>query len=126
MKYILDASATIALLQLEKGHERVLHAMVDCAISSVNLMETGTKLIDNGMTHVDAKAAIEHLQIPVIALDEELSWQATFLRNETRHKGISLADRVCLALAIREDAIAVTADRIWADLDIGCKIELIR
>ncbi|TIM70179.1 MAG: type II toxin-antitoxin system VapC family toxin, partial [Mesorhizobium sp.] len=31
-----------------------------------------------------------------------------------------------LALAIRENAIAVTADRGWGDLDIGCKIELIR
>lgn len=28
--------------------------------------------------------------------------------------------------AIRENAIALTADRIWADLDLPCKVELIR
>jgi PIN domain nuclease of toxin-antitoxin system len=48
------------------------------------------------------------------------------LRELTRRRGLSLGDRACLALAIRENAIAVTADRDWGDLDIGCKIELIR
>jgi PIN domain nuclease of toxin-antitoxin system len=37
-----------------------------------------------------------------------------------------LGDRACLALAIRKGATALTADRKWADLDVGCKIELIR
>ncbi len=126
MKYIIDASAVIAVLQLESGHERVSDALIDSAISAVNLVETGTKLIDNGLAPSQVKEAIELLELPVIELDEELSWLAINLRSKTRHKGLSLADRVCLALAIREDAIALTADKIWADLDIGCKIELIR
>ena len=32
----------------------------------------------------------------------------------------------CLALAMREGAVAVTADRAWARLYVGCEIELIR
>ncbi len=40
--------------------------------------------------------------------------------------GLSLADRACLALAIQQQATAVTANRAWARVRLGCAIELIR
>lgn len=58
--------------------------------------------------------------------DEDLALAASKLRPATRHKGLSLGDRACLALAIREGATAITTDRAWADLDVGCHIEVIR
>jgi len=36
----------------------------------------------------------------------------------TRHKGLSLADRACLALTRAVHGIAVTTDHAWADLDL--------
>jgi ribonuclease VapC len=39
---------------------------------------------------------------------------------------LSLADRACLALAQHEGLPAVTADRKWAQVDIGVDIRLIR
>ena len=44
----------------------------------------------------------------------------------TRHHGLSLGDRACLALAARIDAPAVTADRAWRDLDVRVEIVCIR
>ncbi len=64
--------------------------------------------------------------MPIAVFDGALGISAGQLRAATKHLGLSLGDRACLALAIQEDATALTADRSWADLDIGCKIELIR
>jgi PIN domain nuclease of toxin-antitoxin system len=45
----------------------------------------------------------------------------------TRAKGLSLADRACLVLALRRNEFVVTADRPWGDLpELGIEIELIR
>ena len=47
-------------------------------------------------------------------------------RNVTRAAGLSLGDRACLALAKSQGGLVLTADRVWATLDIGVEIELIR
>lgn len=48
------------------------------------------------------------------------------LRPLTKASGLSLADRACLALAKRLDIPALTADRDWADLNLGIAVQLIR
>ena len=40
--------------------------------------------------------------------------------------GLSLGDRACLALARRLDVPAVSAEHIWADLDVGIEMKLVR
>jgi PIN domain nuclease of toxin-antitoxin system len=44
----------------------------------------------------------------------------------TSTRGLSLGDRACLAVAKRLDAIAVTADRAWPELNHGVEVRLIR
>jgi len=40
---------------------------------------------------------------------------------------LSLGDRACLALAIERQAVSLTADRVWQELDIeGLEVELLR
>ena len=51
--------------------------------------------------------------------------RAAELKTKTKHLGLSLGDRSCIALAIQENAVAVTADKNWAQLDV-CAIEVIR
>ena len=58
--------------------------------------------------------------------DESLAEESVRLRSVTKSKGLSLGDRACLALAVLEKAEVLTTDRIWAELDIGCDIQVIR
>ncbi|MGH3902923.1 MAG: PIN domain-containing protein [Pseudonocardiaceae bacterium] len=44
----------------------------------------------------------------------------------TSTRGLSLGDRACLAVAKRLDAMAVTADQAWTELDHGVEVRLIR
>lgn len=126
MRVVLDASAVLALLNREAGADVVQSHLADAALSVANAIEIGSKLVDGGMSREAAWEAIELLDIELIELDIELAGLATALRRDTRHKGLSLADRACLATAIREKATAVTADRAWAGLDLPCPIEVIR
>lgn len=48
------------------------------------------------------------------------------LRSLTRHLGLSLADRACLALAADLGLPAVTTDRVWRDLELDTEIQLAR
>ncbi|ESZ17979.1 MULTISPECIES: type II toxin-antitoxin system VapC family toxin [Mesorhizobium] len=124
--YVMDSSAALAILLNEKGTDVALGFAPDAQFSSVNAAEIIAKLIDKGRSMEEAADDLASLGMPVAAFDEMMGIAAGQLRELTRHRGLSLGDRACLALAIRENAIAVTADRGWGDLDIGCKIELIR
>jgi ribonuclease VapC len=126
VRVVLDASAVLALLNREAGADVVQSHLADAALSVANAIEIGSKLVDGGMSREAAWEAIELLDIELIELDVELAGLATALRRDTRHKGLSLADRACLATAIREKATALTADRAWAGLDLPCPIEVIR
>jgi len=95
-------------------------------MSLVNAIEVGTKLMDKGLPYDRAWEALDLLDIPLVELDADLAAVAVALRPATRERGLSLADRACLALAVREGLPALTADRIWAELDLPCPVELIR
>jgi ribonuclease VapC len=40
--------------------------------------------------------------------------------------GLSLGDRACLSLAIQQKLSVLTADRVWAGLQLGLNIQMIR
>ncbi|WP_338001408.1 type II toxin-antitoxin system VapC family toxin [Aminobacter anthyllidis] len=123
---VLDASAVLAAMLHEPGADRV-HELVDkSVICAVNVTEVISKLIDKGYDEGDVREQYENLRLDVVSFDQHLALVAGHLRASTRHKGLSLGDRACLALAILTERTAVTADRKWADLDVGCKIEVIR
>ncbi|MDQ3089432.1 MAG: type II toxin-antitoxin system VapC family toxin [Acidobacteriota bacterium] len=122
---ILDASAVLAVLQNENGREKVELILEISAISRVNVTEVLTKLVERGMAVNEAEAAFNDLKLKVVEFDESQSIKAAELRPLTKHLGLSLGDRCCLALAIQENATAVTADRNWASFNL-CKVEVIR
>lgn len=126
MSYVLDASAILALAFNEPGAERVAAVLPQAVVSSVNLSEAAAKLIEKGAAPDAARLVLEAMRLEIIPLDWNLGWEAALLRQSTKAMGLSLGDRVCLALAARRNCVALTADRTWSGVSSGPKIEVIR
>ena len=123
---VLDSSALLALLRKEPGADRVAAAGRQSVVSTVNLAETATVLTDIGIPKADLRSVLSDLSLTTVPFDEEDALLAAELRPVTRAAGLSLGDRACLALAQRRKLPALTADRAWADLDLGIEVRLIR
>jgi ribonuclease VapC len=125
-EYVLDASALLALVHREPGAERVRAVLGRAAISAINLAEVVGRLSERGAAAGEIRRGLDRLRLTVLPVDEELGYAAGFLRPSTRRLGLSLGDRICLALALRLGATALTADRVWTRLATGARIELLR
>lgn len=95
-------------------------------VSAVNLAEVGARLADHGIPEPEIRKIVGAVGLEVVTFDESQAYASALLRSRTRGKGLSLGDRACLSLAIARAVPALTADRIWAELDIGVDIRLIR
>ncbi len=123
---VVDASAIIAFLVSEPFTLFNAAHLGHAVISAVNLSEVLTRLPEIGVPQEAAAAAVLRLNLRVTPFDEPQARAAARLRRLTRHAGLSLGDRACLALAERLGCPAVTADRAWAQLNIGVEVVLIR
>lgn len=126
MSVVLDTSAVLALIFDEPGRDRVAPVVGEAAISAVNLAEIVTKLVDMGYDDEDAEQVVEAFLPAVMPFDVALAIATGAMRRGTRQHGLSLGDRACLALALRESAQVLTADRAWQKLDIGVEVDVIR
>ncbi|MEQ8406519.1 MAG: type II toxin-antitoxin system VapC family toxin [Oceanicaulis sp.] len=124
--YCLDASAVLAVLLGEPSASKVELMLERACLSAVNYSEVGGKLYERGLDVRTVEASLVLFRPMVAPFDFELADAAAALRPATRHAGLSLGDRACLALARAHGAVAVTADRAWADLEIGVEINIIR
>jgi ribonuclease VapC len=124
-KVVLDASALLAFINGEAGADKVAAVLGDAVISAVNLAEAVTKLVLRSRSPEQTLAVIAEAEVPVIDFDRALAEAAGVLAVSTRTRGLSLGDRACLALARREQAVAMTADRAWDKLGIGIDVQLI-
>jgi PIN domain nuclease of toxin-antitoxin system len=123
---VLDASALLAYLFEEPGGE-VVAAIIDGAcISAVNLSEVATRVARNGLTPNEFAGDIERLNLEVVPFLADDALAAANLEPHTRRFGLSLGDRACLALGLARREPVYTADRVWAELDIGAKVLTIR
>ncbi len=129
-KVVLDASAILACLNNEPGGMEVADVAhsTPCLVVAVNLAEVLTRLIEWGLTPDEAQESVESLDLRIADFDAALARRCAELRPTTRHKGLSLGDRACLALAQRESVRVLTADRPWLDLaaPLGLDIRCIR
>ena len=125
-RFVFDSSVVLAIIGEERGSEEFAEFASVALISAVNYIEVVTKLVDRGLDESMIGQTFANLNLTIIDLDVSQATHAGFLRAKTRSKGLSLGDRACLALAHATGRIALTADRAWADLDVGVTIELIR
>lgn len=126
MTYVIDTSVVLALLFDEPGSTEASKMIGGSLMSSVNLSEMLTKCIENAVDAEFAEIQVRRLGIEFVPFTTEDAMIAARLRPLTRHRGLSMGDRACLALALRYKLPVLTADRPWAELDVGVDIRLIR
>ncbi|MDQ2939660.1 MAG: MBL fold metallo-hydrolase [Actinomycetota bacterium] len=114
------------VLNEEAGSEHVADRLGDALISSMNWSEVAERSLSIGLGIGGLREELEDLGVRVAGFDAVHAELAAVLREPTRQVGLSPADRACLALAGDLGAPALTADRSWADLEVGIEIELIR
>ncbi len=126
MSVVLDASALLAFLQLEPGHETVSNVLAESVICTVNWAEVIGKCI---VGDVETEGLLEDLRalglavVPFSSAEAELAGR---LAQPTRALGLSLGDRACLALGLARGDSIYTADRTWRRLRLGVAIKTIR
>ena len=126
MSIVFDSSALLAITFEEEGAEIAAQALNDGIISAVNASEVITRYVDLGASEEEALTSFRAFGLEIYPFDESLAIATGFMRSATRDAGLSLGDRACLALAIREHSSVLTADRAWATLDLDIAVELIR
>jgi ribonuclease VapC len=123
---VLDASAVLAVLNAETGADIVISVLDDALISTVNYAEVVSKLVERGAPPGLAQTALLTIALVVVDFDRSLADRTGGLRANTKHRGLSLGDRACLALAEREKLPAFTGDQRWVDVVDDIDIRLIR
>jgi len=123
---VIDSSVALALLFDERGADKAMQSIAGGLCCSVNVTEIVARLIDVGQNAEIASGMFLDLGFDVVPFNRELGILAGQLRESTKHLGLSLGDRACLALAIRENGVVVTADLAWRKLDLGIEMEFIR
>jgi PIN domain nuclease of toxin-antitoxin system len=94
--------------------------------SAVNFSETLAKMNDRGIDVASCKALLDDLGLVVTPFDEQQAILAASLRLRTRYDDVSLADRICLALALQRNLPLLTADTKWSTLGLAIEIRQIR
>ena len=123
---VLDSSVVLASAFEEAGRIDLSAIIADAALSAVNLAEVITKLLERGVPEAAARAFLEPFEAICHPLSVTQAMQAGLWRPATRHLGLSMGDRCCLALGLELGAEVYTAERKWAGLDLGVRIRVIR
>jgi PIN domain nuclease of toxin-antitoxin system len=126
-RIVLDASAILAIILGEPGHEKLTPELLARAVgSTVNLAEVQTKLVSGGWTSDEAWEDASSPVQEILPFDEEHARIAGNLVLQARHLGLSLGDRACLALGMALKTPVYTADKTWKKLKLSVRIHVIR
>ncbi len=125
-EFVLDSSVLVAIFKDEQFEGDVLDVIEGAVISAANFAEVWTVLYDLGLTDAPSVDTVFSLLSRIEPFTTSQARLAADLRPLTKHAGLSLGDRACLALALEIGAEVYTADRQWTRVDAGCPIHLIR
>ena len=124
--YVFDSSALLALIGKEGGYELVVEHLQHAVMSSVNFAEVATVLIRRGHGRERMTEILNKVAPQIIQFSPEQAIEVGCLYARTKAHGLSLGDRACLAVAQELNLPVLSADKIWAQLEVGVRVRLIR
>jgi PIN domain nuclease of toxin-antitoxin system len=124
MTSVVDASVVLAWLQDEPGADEAERHLVDGIIGAANWSEVLQKARQHGADAELVARLIASFGLEVADVTRQDAEQAAALWR--RGGGLSLADRLSLALGLRLGVAVVTADARWADAPGGPTVLLLR
>lgn len=124
-EFVLDASALLAMLNEEPGGTKVADNIASARIGVINYAEVVSHFIRLGMPERDIDAMLDPLPMEVVPADKGLGKIAARLRGVTAQAGLSLGDRFCLALALRDGLPAWTADKVWKAVEKDVVVDIV-
>ena len=122
---ILDSSAVIAFLKREQGGAKVREVITGAQICTVNIAEVVGHFVRNGTPMHVVDTMLKPFSQAIVGADDALARKAGSLQAFTSSAGLSLGDRFCLAVAIRENLPAWTADRQWMKVADAIGVEVV-
>jgi PIN domain nuclease of toxin-antitoxin system len=90
------------------------------------VLDTSAVVERHGREPVGVSRLLRTIGLAFVPYDGDQAMRTAALEAATREAGISLGDRACLALAMRERCDVLTADRTWSRLGLPVRVELIR
>ena len=126
-KIVLDASAILAIINQEPGHEKLTPAVLAEAVcSTVNLAEVQAKLVSRGWSASeaweDATSPIqEAIAFTVSTRNAPAIWFCSASASGSRWEIAA-----CLALAATLQCPVYTTDKAWKELKTAVKIYVLR
>ena len=103
---------------------RAAAAQDQLAMSAINHSEVVQKLAIRKIGIDLVENVMDELGIAIVPFTHKLSIKtANFFRARS---GLSLANRACLATADELNAVALTADKAWLNIDFGVRVTSIR
>ncbi len=121
---VLDASVVLAVVYNEPGADAAAARFTGGVMSVVNLAETLSTIAKNGGDPAFSAAQLRLAGIEFAPVSEMQAVDAAALRPLTLHLGLSLGDRLCLALARERRLPVLTNERRWLEFDFGVPVEL--
>ena len=94
-------------------------------MSAANYAEILHALAWAGIEIETARNLVAALRIEIVPLTADIAAAAAELGTVGSRYGLSLGDRACLATAAGLGVPAVTADRVWSDLDLDLGVDVI-
>ena len=124
MTSVVDASVVLAWLQDEPGADAAERHLMEGVIGAANWSEVLQKARQHGAPVGTVARLLASFGLRVVEVTAEDAERAASLWRPAT--GLSLADRLCLALGLRLGAVTVTMDATWASVRGGPRVILIR
>ena len=124
MTSVVDASVVLAWLQDEPGADAAERHLMEGVIGAANWSEVMQKARQHGAPTGRVGRLLASFGLRVVEVTAEDAVHAAELWRPGA--GLSLADRLCLALGIRMRAPTVTTDATWASTPGGPRVVVIR